>query len=486
MILLGVVENRATESYDSENRATNSEGGVDLAIVGAGAAGLMTAICAGRSAGAIGASPRIVALDGAERIGAKILVAGGGRCNVTHYVVDETAYAGSTRPAIRNVLRRFDADATVDFFRGLGVELKREGTGKLFPVTDSARTVLDALLRAAHDAGVEIRTGHRVRSIDRMSGWFLIRFADSSGADAASAHRFPATGETPVPPTHPDLFARRVVLATGGMSLPKTGSDGWGYTIARSLGHTVTPRIFPALVPLSLPEDHFSRTLAGVSTTASLEVRAVNSKRLARFTGSLLFTHFGVSGPVVLDISRHDLDARAAGEAALIADWLPESAERDTDAALRTLGSRTPGRWLAERMPDRLARALCEAAGVDPGAPGASLRKAQRAALLAAIHRMTLPVAGSRGFRAAEVTAGGVPLAEVRLDSMGSRVSPGLRVVGEILDVDGRIGGFNFQWAWATGFIAGSTIEWRSDSSAEIAPAVHSRRDVTGLPADHG
>lgn len=444
---------------------------VDLAIIGAGAAGLMAAIWAGRSAKAAGVRPRIVALDGAAKLGAKILVAGGGRCNVTHYAVDESAYAGSTRPAIRKVLRRFDVPRTVEFFRELGVELKREETGKLFPVTDSARTVLDALLQAARDAGVEIRPRHRVQSMERAGDGFVI-----CGPEESS--EWPSWGR---------LVASRVILATGGQSLPKSGSDGRGYALAKSLGHSVTPRIFPSLVPLTLPEDHFARTLAGVSTPATLEVRDARGKRIATFTNALLFTHFGVSGPVVLDISRFYLDAAASGGASLVANWLPQETDQSVDAALQRLGGRTIMRWLAESLPERLARALLDEAGIDASETGGSLTREKRRALVDALCRMPLPVTGNRGFRHAEVTAGGVPLSEVRLETMESRLTPGLHLIGEILDVDGRIGGFNFQWAWATGYIAGSGVTWTSQDEDGAAPsAVHSDPHDVPVRSDHG
>ncbi len=443
----------------------------DLVIVGAGAAGLMAAIAAGREAQRLGVTLRIVALDSARTLGAKILVAGGGRCNVTHHHVDESAYAGSMRPAIRNVLRAFTVEDTITFFRDLGVELKREDTGKLFPVTDSARTVLSALLAAARDAGADIRTQSLVRAIQRDGEWFLVR-AESGEPTPAPKPRDEIPGYSDE--SHPrTLRARRIVLATGGMSLPKTGSDGFGYTLARSLGHSVTPRIFPALVPLTVPDGHFARSLAGLSTVAALEVRDIRNKKIAEFTGPLLFTHFGISGPVVLDISRYYLGARADGDATLIARWLPDLDERALDRELLSLGRRSPGRFLADRLPERLARAICEHVGVDPASPGASLRKDRRAALVAAVCRMEIPVTGSKGFKAAEVTAGGVPLSEVRLDSMESRATPGLHLVGEILDVDGRIGGFNFQWAWASGHVAGSAA---ARSLAAAGDAVNSPR----------
>jgi predicted Rossmann fold flavoprotein len=408
-----------------------SEETVDVAIVGAGAAGLMAAIWAGRT----GARRSVVVLDGAARPGAKILIAGGGRCNVTHDVVDEQAFAGSSRHAIRKVLRRFDVPETVAFFRELGVTLKREDTGKLFPTTDRAQTVLDALLGAARAAGVVLRHPWRVEAVERDDEGFVL------------------TGPSGT------LRARSVVLATGGRSVPKTGSDGHGYAIARALGHTITARVFPALVPLTLPRGHFLTALAGVSARVTLEVRAASGKRLARFTDPLLCTHFGVSGPVVLDASRYWIDARADDPGAVLTvGWLPDETLASIDAWLQELGAASPGRRLHARLPERLARALCVEAGVDPSAPGHGLTRERRRALATLLAEMPLPVTGDRGFTHAEVTAGGVPLTELQLATMASRVVPGLYLCGEICDVDGRIGGYNFQWAWASGYTAGVSL----------------------------
>ena len=399
---------------------------VDLAVVGAGAAGLMAAISAGRS----GAHP--VVLDGARMLGAKILVSGGGRCNVTHDVVDERAYAGSTRPAIRNVLRRFGVDRTVDFFAELGVALTREETGKLFPVTDDAHTVLDALLGAAREASVEIRHPWRVDAVRRDEEGYILEGV------------------------HGSLGARRVIFATGGLSVPRSGSDGGGLALARTLGHTVTPRLLPALVGLTLAEGCFVRALTGISTDATVEVRSSTGRRLQAFTGATLCTHFGLSGPAPMDISRHWQDAVLDDPGAqLVVRWLPDETTATLDAALRALGAETVVRYLSRRLPARLARALCDAAGVDPGTPGHRLAREQRIALVRAVFDTALPVKGTRGWNHAEATAGGVPLAEVRLDTMESRVSPGLFLCGEMLDVDGQIGGYNFQWAWSSGYVAG-------------------------------
>jgi len=404
----------------------------DLVVVGAGAAGLFAAIHAGR------AGARVIALDGARVIGAKILVAGGGRCNVTHHAVDEKAYAGSTPGAIRTVLRRFSVEDTVRFFEAYGVELKREDTGKLFPTTDDAHTILNALLKAARDAGVDLRFPRRVARLERAP-------------DDAQGGGFVVAGDWG------EIRAPRVVLSTGGKALPKSGSDGGGYDFARALGHTVTDRVYPALVPLILPGAHPLRALSGLTLPATLTLRSATGKALKEFTNSLLCTHFGLSGPCALDISRYWRDALCDdAHAGLFANFIPTEREDTLDAKLLASKAANAVIFLREHVPERLARALCEVAGVDPAASLRQLTRDQRKALARAACALPLSVEGDRGFTYAEVTMGGVPLSEVKLDTMESRACPGLHLAGEILDVDGRIGGFNFQWAWATGFLAGS------------------------------
>jgi predicted Rossmann fold flavoprotein len=416
---------------------------VDLAIVGAGAAGLMAAIQAGRAARAAGRAARIVVLDGARTLGAKILVAGGGRCNVTHHAVTADDFAGASRNSIAKVLRAFDVDATVDFFTALAVPLKREPTGKLFPVTDQARTVLEALLAATAEAGVELRYPRRVTTLAH----------DDEG--------FTVGGEWGT------LRARRVILAAGGRSLPRSGSDGSGYALAAGLGHTIS-QVFPALVPLLLPEGHALRALSGISTPVRLEVRRAGA-RVATCEGALLCTHFGLSGPAVLDISRHwNAERLADGSAtvSLLVNWLPTTTDRVLDEALQSLGPRSVGRLLTAGgpgqdrpagpgLPDRLAATLCALAEVDPATVGHRLTREARRRLVATLTALELPVSGDRGWVHAEVTAGGVPLTELHLATMESRRCPGLYLAGEILDVDGRLGGFNFQWSWASGTVAG-------------------------------
>lgn len=412
----------------------------DVAIIGAGAAGLFAAIFAGRQAQKSGRSLRILALDGAARLGAKILVAGGGRCNVTHFQVKSDDFAGTSLNTIARVLRTFDVPQTIAFFEELGVTLKREDTGKLFPVTDKAQTVLDALLTAAKQAGVELKTSCRVTGVER---------------DAASNHFIVHTSTGDIP-------ARSIVLATGGKSLPKTGSDGVGYSFAQALGHTVTPTT-PALVPLLLPEGHWLTSLSGIAVDVELSLHEASGKLLRRHRGAMLMTHFGLSGPVVLDISRHWIAAHERDpNVTLRSNFFPGLDFAKLDQQFVEAGLKHPRvsviAYLRPYFPERLVNGLCAAAQI-PGPRGLGhLTKEFRRSLVHTLTALPLPVVRDRGYLFAEVTAGGVPLTEIDPSTMQSRRCPKLHFCGEILDVDGRIGGFNFQWAWASGQLAGTSV----------------------------
>jgi len=406
----------------------------DIAIIGGGAAGLAAAIFAAEAATPSG---RIVILDRAKTLGAKILVSGGGRCNVTHEVVRPEDFNGR-RTIVRNILAAFDAAATVKWFSSLGVELKQEPTGKLFPISDSARTVLHALLHRCEELKIEIHNGSDVTSI---------------------AHATAAASSYAIRTSSGEWTASRVIMATGGRSLPRSGSDGSGWQLAAALGHTVTPT-FAALVPLVLGPTMFHASLAGISQEVELSVFE-NGKRIDRRAGSLLWTHFGISGPVVMDASRHWVITRESGgnpemrcnllhpdSFDEVERWLIDQA---TSAARTTIINA-----LAKRLPERVAGAILAFCRIDAVMTCGQLPREQRRALAHALTALPMDVQQHRGWNYAEVTAGGVPLDEIDFRTMESRKVPGLYLAGEMLDCDGRIGGFNFQWAWATGYLAGS------------------------------
>ena len=415
----------------------------DLAIIGGGAAGLATAIFAAEAA----PGRRVVVLDGAKMLGAKILVSGGARCNVTHHEVLPPDYNAS-RNVVRNILAAFDADATVRWFASLGVELKREPTGKLFPIADSSRAVLTALLERCRALNVQLRTGRRVtRIIPPADG------ASTFGIEHGAGR----------------LNARRVVVSTGGRSLPRTGSDGAGWELLRQLGHTVTPT-HAALVPLVLAPQMFHAELAGIAQDVELSIFVAN-KRVDHRAGSLLWTHFGVSGPVVMDASRHWAIAHEAGRLpGVLCNLLPgetfDGVERWFVASAAARPRAAVLTHLASRLPERVAAALLRHVGVDPATAAGQVSREARRALIHAVTALVLPVVDHRGWNYAEVTAGGVPLDEIDFRTMRSRKVPGLYLAGETLDCDGRIGGFNFQWAWSTGHLAGRAAAAELNGSA--------------------
>ena len=405
----------------------------DVLIIGGGAAGLATAIFLRRQS-----TRPVTVVDGARTLGAKILVSGGGRCNVTNAVVTERDFWGGRRTIIRQVLRAFPAGATIEFFRELGVTLHEEADGKLFPDSNRSRDVLEALLRELQRVGATLLAGHRVEAVRREGDGF--RIATNRG----------------------DVIATRVVLATGGRSLPRTGSDGFGLELARRLGHHIVDTT-PALAPLLLAADEpLHRRLTGVAQDVELTIW-IDGAVSTRLRGAMLWTHFGVSGPAALNASRHVARARVEGHTAAVtvsfepgrtfetidADWTRAAAEHPRTTVVTVV---------ARSMPASAAEALLEAIGIDSRVTLAHLTRADRRRLVHALAAYPLPVSDTRGYTFAEATAGGVSLDEIDPATMASRVCPGLHLVGEMLDVDGRLGGFNFQWAWSTGYVAGSAL----------------------------
>ena len=403
-------------------------------MVGAGAAGLATAIFARRA----NPSLPVTVVDGVAKPGAKILISGGSRCNVTNAVVTEADYCGGKRTIVRRVLASLTVAQTIDFFSGIGVRLKEEHAGKLFPVTDRSRDVLDALLGEARALGVAITPGTRVHEVKPDGRGFVLH-----------------TSRGP-------MAAARVVLATGGLSLPKTGSDGGGLAIARQLGHTIVSTT-PALVPLVLDSTSPHAALSGVAHDVELTLHDQQGAVSTRITGAMLWTHFGISGPAALDVSRHLLRHRLEGDSPTLAvNFFPgdtfEAVERHWVAAIRARPRATLPTAMGEYLPASVAGALIGHLGLDPTKRLAALTREERRAIVHGLTRFPLPVRDSRGYNYAEATAGGVALDEIDPSTMRSRLCAGLYVVGEILDVDGRLGGFNFQWAWSSGRTAGEGL----------------------------
>jgi predicted Rossmann fold flavoprotein len=315
--------------------------------------------------------------------------------------------------------RRFFEDEA-----GIALALEEE-TGKLFPASNSAREVLDNLLALAARRGVEQRFGALAARLEpRAEGW-TVHLADGT-----------------------EIAARSVIIATGGLSLPGTGSDGLGFELMRRLGHTIHPP-YPALTPLTADSPRHA-ALAGISLDVT-----ITAPRLLATQGGFLFTHRGYSGPAVLDISHLAVRSKLAGgpPQPLLVQWTTEGTET-WDERLRT-GTGIVITPLRRAIPERLAEALLTEAAIHPGRPLHQLRREERRRLVDLLTRYPLPWTGDEGYRKAEVTGGGVALAEIDPRTLESRRHPGLFLCGEILDAFGPIGGHNFAWAWATGRAAG-------------------------------
>ncbi len=430
-----------------------------MAVLGAGAAGLVAA------ARAAECGARVVLIEKNRRAGVKILMSGGTRCNLTNArglrrldVVSgpiDPAYDPARNRGIRSIqqafgangaflgpsLRRLDVDATVRMFEDAGVATKVEANGKIFPASDRATDVLDALLRRLEQSGATLLVSSPVREIDPIeaasghSGGFAVRLPDST------------------------LSARRVIVAVGGRSYPGCGTTGDGYAIARRFGHTIVdPR--PALVPLRVGADWVAdmKGISLVDVVAS--IHSANEAMLQERREAVLFAHFGLTGPAILDVSRSVARSDDPESLTIHLDLLPEVAREELDRTLQAScrqGRRPVFSLMPDVLPRRLAESVVGASGIPPDRMGPDLSRDERRRLVASIKGLSLPIRGTLGFEKAEVTSGGVSLDEVDPRTLESRLIPGLHFAGEVLDLDGLIGGYNFQAAWSIGWLAGET-----------------------------
>ena len=402
-----------------------------VVIVGGGAAGVMAAIFAAEGGAATTLLERTA--DG----GRKILISGGGRCNILPVDLDESRFVtDSSRHTLKRILRSWPLREQIRFFQEQsGIALAPEPPGKMFPVSGSAREVRDKLFRQAAGSGVLIQYNVCVSSLaPAKEGWRI----ELAGGD--------------------NVECDRVILAAGGLSVPSTGSDGSGLSMAAALGHTIG-QTYPALTPLlGGLQDHAS--LSGVSLPVSITARGGGV--IARSSGGFLFTHRGYSGPAVLDVSHvvsrtRDLNAETPR---LTVAWSSLD-EDEWEDALKPAGTRTLLGAVSQYLPARLAAALLLKAAVDPRTPLANFTREDRRRTIDTLMRGDLPCTGDEGYKKAEVTGGGVSLDEINPLTMESRRHSGLYLCGEMLDAFGPIGGYNFFWAWATGRAAGKAAARR-------------------------
>lgn len=382
----------------------------DAIILGGGAAGLMCAAVAGQR------GKRVLVLEKASEVGRKILISGGGRCNFTNLGAGPANYLSANPHFAKSALARYTPRDFLDLVERYGIAWHEKTLGQLF-CDGSAKQIVAMLLGECDKGRVEVRCGVEIGEIGHADGRF------SSGGDSAKA----------------------LVIATGGPSIPKMGATGFAYDLARRFGlKVIEPR--PALVPLTLGgEDVLFRELSGVSA------EVVASAGKATFREAALFTHRGLSGPAILQASSYWRPGEEIG-----IDFLPDRGSGWLLAAKRSAPRSTIRALLREALPERLATTLAERLGVD-GDLGNASDKALRAAEATLAGWRFLPN-GSEGFAKAEVTIGGISTAELSSQTMEAERVPGLYAVGEAVDVTGWLGGYNFQWAWASGVAAGEAI----------------------------
>lgn len=404
-------------------------GQVQIVVAGAGAAGMMAAVTAARQ------GAKVVLIEPNEKVGRKLYITGKGRCNVTNDCRVDRLLASVPRNGkfLYSAFSRFSPQDTIAFFEKLGVPLKVERGNRVFPQSDRAADVIDALWKELRRCRVELRQ-------DRVT-----EVAVSGGR--VSGVKLEKAGL---------VNCEAVLLATGGASYPRTGSTGDGYRIAEALGHTITP-IRGSLVPLE-SEDRACSQLQGLSLrNVVLRMKNQRGKTVYQEQGELLFTHFGLSGPLVLSASAH-MDFARDRYAAHI-DLKPALDEEKLDARLlRDFGERANQdvfNALGTLVPRSMIPVMAERAGIDGQTKVRDIRREQRRRLLDALKDFTVDISGPRPVEEAIVTAGGVKVSQVDPKTMQSKLVQGLYFAGELLDVDGYTGGFNLQIAWSTGYAAG-------------------------------
>lgn len=402
----------------------------DAVVLGAGAAGLVAGIFAAER------GRRVLVLEKGKKAGVKILMSGGTRCNITHHCDTRGIVAafGPNGKFLHSALAGFTPQQVVEFFHAEGVATKVEDTGKIFPVSDRAIDVLNALLRRLSRSGAQLALIEPAVDVEAIT-----------------------TGGFRVFTSRRQITCENVLVTTGGLSFPGCGTTGDGYGFARKFGHTIVPTR-PALVPLTT-QPAWVPELKGITVSkAGLKVTDGGAKPLTARAGSVLFAHFGLTGPAPLDVSRAVSGHPEPAKLSLEVDFLPDTSEADYEQFLQHQTAAHGKQLLAVVMSDRLTRRLCDQmvklAGLAETRTAAALSKDDRRKLVALAKRMTIPLKGTLGYEKAEVTAGGVSLDEVDSRTMQSKRQPGLFFAGEVLDLDGWIGGYNFQSAWSTGRLA--------------------------------
>ena len=397
----------------------------EIAVIGGGASGLMAAITAKKS------GKEVVILERKDRILKKVLITGNGRCNITNVNANISNYFGKNISSVENILNRFTPQDTMDFFNELGIVCNEENRGKVYPLSGQASSVVDALRFEAEKLGIKIETEFYVRKIEKDGFKFRIYSEDRKKIEAG-----------------------RVIIAAGGQSYPELGSNGSGFELAKELGHSVT-KLSPSIVQLKTEKNQV-KGLQGIKTDVAVTAYGDN-KKICTYDGELLFTDYGISGNVVFNISfvmplykdvEFEIDFMEKFDYNELYEMLKERK--------RILSHLTMENYFNGMINKKLGQFLSKVSGIEKlSKPVKDLNDSDIRKLCTVLKKYRVKILETTGFKNAQVTAGGVSLYEVNTETLESKIVKGLYFSGEVLDVYGECGGFNLQWAWASGHIAG-------------------------------
>lgn len=397
----------------------------EIAVIGGGASGLMAAITAKKS------GKEVIILERKDRILKKVLITGNGRCNITNVNANISNYFGKNISSVENILNRFTPQDTMDFFNELGIVCNEENRGKVYPLSGQASSVVDALRFEAEKLGIKIETEFYVRKIEKDGFKFKIYSEDKKKIEAG-----------------------RVILAAGGQSYPELGSNGSGFELAKELGHSVT-KLSPSIVQLKT-EKYQVKGLQGIKTDVAVTAYGDN-KKICTYDGELLFTDYGISGNVVFNISfvmplyknvEFEIDFMEKFDYNELYEMLKERK--------RILSHLTMENYFNGMINKKLGQFLSKVSGIEKlSKPVKDLNDSDIRKLCTVLKKYRVKILETTGFKNAQVTAGGVSLDEVNTETLESKIVKGLYFSGEVLDVYGECGGFNLQWAWTSGYIAG-------------------------------
>jgi hypothetical protein len=399
----------------------------DIIIIGGGAAGMMAGIGASRK------GKSILIVEKNLKLGRKVLATGNGRCNVTNRYADKSYYHGASPDFVEKVLSHFDQHKVMKFFENLGVLLKEEDNGRIFPRTNQAETIVDALAEELEAKKVQIILSNPVRHLIKEKNLFQVKLQNNE-----------------------EFLADKIILTTGGKASEQYGAAGDGYAWAENFGHHITA-LYPALVPLET-NDRWPKAIQGLKVEAKISL-TVGERVLAEKSGDVLFTHYGLSGLAVLALAGKAAPFLTKHKVSVHLDFFPEETYENLDRKIAKIfnlnGKKSVKNSLTGVAPSNFIPIFLSNLHINPDKKAAEISKKERLKIAAGFKNIVLAVSGTRPFKEAQMTAGGVDTKEINPETMESKIVPGLYLAGEILDVNADSGGYNLQWAWSSGYLAG-------------------------------